>query len=84
MTQFAIAFDQLINTVIYIKGDGWGYADETLSARAYRLRELSSLPYKLINGLFFWQDDHCKQAYYSEVFNKQLPTHYQDNKDHGI
>ena len=84
MTQFAIAFDQLVNTVIYIKGDGWGYADETLSARAYRLRELSSLPYKLINGLFFWQDDHCKQAYYSEVFNKQLPTHYQDNKDYGI
>lgn len=77
MTQFAIAFDQLVNTVIYIKGDGWGYADETLSARAYRLRELSSLPYKLINGLFFWQDDHCKQAYYSEVFNKQLPAEYQ-------
>ena len=77
MTQFLIAFDQLVNTIIYIKGDGWGYADETLSARAYRLRELSSLPYKLINGLFFWQDNHCKQAYYSEVFNKQLPAEYQ-------
>lgn len=77
MTQFLIAFDQLVNTVIYIKGDGWGYADETLSARAYRLRDLSSLPYKLINALFFWQDDHCKQAYYSEVFNKQLPAEYQ-------
>lgn len=76
MSQPLIAFDQFVNTLVYIKGDGWGYADETLSARAYRLRELSSLPYKLINGLFFWQDDHCKQAYYSEVFNKQLPESY--------
>lgn len=77
MTQFLIAFDQLMNTLVYVKGDGFGYADETLSARAYRLREESVLPYKLINALFFWQDDHCKQAYYSEVFNKQLPAEYQ-------
>lgn len=66
-----------MNTLVYVKGDGFGYADETLSARAYRLREESVLPYKLINALFFWQDDHCKQAYYSEVFNKQLPAEYQ-------
>lgn len=84
MTQFLIAFDQLMNTLVYVKGDGFGMADETLSARAYRLRELSSLPYKLINGLFFWQDDHCKEAYESEQLNKQLPLHYRDNVDQGI
>ena len=33
MAQFLIEFDQLINTVVYIKGDGIDYADETLSAR---------------------------------------------------
>jgi hypothetical protein len=76
MTQFLIAFDQMVNTLVYIKGDGWGFADETLSARAWRLREQSSFPYKTINGLFFWQPDHCKEAYYSEVFNKQLPEEY--------
>lgn len=76
MTQFLIAFDQLMNTLVYVKGDGFGYADETLSARAYRLREESALPYKLINALFFWQDDHCKEAYESEQLNKQLPLEY--------
>ena len=76
MRQFFIAFDQVINTLVYIKGDGWGYADETLSARAWRLREMSSFPYKLINGLFFWQDNHCKQAYESEKADKQLPLEY--------
>jgi hypothetical protein len=76
MRQFFIAFDQVINTLVYIKGDGWGYADETLSARAWRLREMSSFPYKSINGLFFWQDNHCKQAYESEKADKQLPLEY--------
>jgi hypothetical protein len=78
MTQVLIAFDQLINTVIYIKGDGFGYADETLSARAWRLRTLSSFPYRFINALFFWQDDHCRQAYESEHNNSQLPREYRN------
>jgi hypothetical protein len=76
MTQFLIAFDQMVNTLVYISGDGFGYADETLSARAWRLREQSSWPYKAINWLFFWQKDHCKNAYYEEVHNKQLPQDY--------
>lgn len=37
-------------------------ANETTSAWAYRVRHTHPLPYKLINGLFFWQDDHCKAA----------------------
>ena len=61
-----------------ISGDGFGYADETLSARAWRLPHQSSFPYKVINALFFWQENHCKEAYYSEVFNKQLPREYTD------
>jgi hypothetical protein len=35
-----IALDQGINTLVYLDGDGWGMADETLSARAWRLRHL--------------------------------------------
>ena len=76
MKQFLIAFDQMVNTLVYIKDDGFGYADETLSARAWRLREQSSWPYKTINWLFFWQKDHCKNAYDEEVNNKQLPQDY--------
>ena len=76
MTQFLIAFDQVMNTLVYIKGDGWGYADETLSARAWRLREQSSYPYRIINGLFFWQENHCKTSYESEMNNKHLPKEY--------
>jgi hypothetical protein len=76
MIQFLVAFDQVMNTLVYIKGDGFGFADETLSARAWRLREQSSLPYKVINGLFFWQENHCKEAYESEVNNKHLPKEY--------
>jgi hypothetical protein len=78
MIQFLIAFDQVINTLVYIKGDGFGFADETLSARAWRLRDESSLPYKIINLLFFWQGSHCKEAYESELNRKQLP------KDYGV
>lgn len=74
--QFLIAFDQLINTMVYIRGDGWGWSDESLSARAYRLRETNPYPYHFINTLFFWQDDHCKEAYKSEKNNKQLPMEY--------
>lgn len=73
MKQFLIAVDQVLNTLVYIKGDGWGFADETLSARAWRLQ---SRWYRVINGIFFWQENHCKEAYESEVLNKQLPKHY--------
>lgn len=73
MKQFLIAFDQLLNTVLYINGDGFGYADETLSARAWRLQ---SRWYKAINALFFWQENHCKEAYESEHRNFQLPPEY--------
>ena len=55
-----------------------GMADETLSARAWRhhLDRSRDWPYKLIDTLFFWQKDHCRTAYESEVERKQLPTEY--------
>jgi hypothetical protein len=83
MTQVLIAIDQVFNTFTYIKGDGFGFADETLSARAWRLREQSPYPYRIINGLFFWQENHCKEAYESEVNNKHLPKEY-GVIEHGI
>ena len=74
----AIAIDQVFNTILWVSGDGFGYADETLSARAWRLRDRSSA-WKLIDGLFFWQEGHCEKAYYSEVVRKHYPEGYRND-----
>lgn len=75
MKQTLVAVDQVLNTLLWLKGDGFGYADETLSARAWRLRERSSA-WKVIDAMFFWQDGHCEKAYYSEVIRKHYPKGY--------
>lgn len=55
-----------------------GMADETLSARAHRMHAKGrrSWPRNLINALFFWQEDHCFEAYMSEMQRKHLPADY--------
>ena len=63
-----IALDQLANAILC------GSCDETLSARCYR--EKRHLRY-VIDTLFFWQKNHCKMAYESEILRKQLPEEYQ-------
>ena len=70
--QVLVAIDQLVNTLL------WGTADETLSARAWRhhLDGSRDWPYKLIDALFFWQSDHCRQAYESEMERAHLPKEY--------
>ena len=69
LKQVAIAIDQLLNTLL------GGMADETLSARAHRT---GSVLEPLIDALFFWQADHCADAYRSEKERKQLPPEYRD------
>jgi hypothetical protein len=76
----AIALDQAANCLWYVEGDGWGLPDEMISARAFRvhLQGLASdRPMRLINGLFFWQRDHCYRAWRTEVERAQTPSHYQ-------
>lgn len=72
LTQIAIAFDQLLNTLI-----PGGYADETLSSRAHRMREKKQRYWgwtaNAIDWLFFWQAAHCEQSYKDELARKQLP-----------
>ena len=52
-----VSIDQLLNTIL------GGFPDETLSSRAYKLRILHREFWEsnLINCLFFWQKDHCKE-----------------------
>lgn len=74
--QILIALDQLANTL------GGGYADETISSRCYRNTKLKDSPkkrwvffYALINALFF-DKNHCKEAYQSEVLRRQYPSDF--------
>lgn len=68
LTNVLISIDQLINTIF------WGCPDETLSARAYRNRHQSKVSKSIcifIDLIFFWQKNHCKHAYESELKGKQ-------------
>lgn len=75
MLNLAIALDQMINVLVWLKSEGFGKPDETLSARAWRLRH-DSIAYKFINLLFFWQDNHCLNSYISEMERRHLPKEY--------
>lgn len=72
-----VAIDQLFNALI------GGAADETLSSRTYRGAMLAKQPrkrwrvlYRVINGLFF-DKNHCKTAYESEVTRRQYPAGFE-------
>lgn len=64
LAQVLIALDQLANAIC------GGWADETLSSRAYRESPRAE---KFINALFFWDKDHCYESYVSEQLRTQLP-----------
>jgi hypothetical protein len=73
--QLFIAADQLLNALIPPLDGTVSYADETLSARAYRARRdgkiLGRVFMPVINLLFFWQGpNHCKNAYIKEFERK--------------
>ena len=73
LKQVLLSFDQLVNVVCA------GYADETLSARAYRNREKTrywAFWYAVFNKMFFWQNNHCRGAYNDEVIRKHYPRIY--------
>lgn len=74
--QIAVAFDQLVNTLL----SGW--ADETLSARAWRHKMDGSRPWPawIIDHLFFWQDNHCRTAWESELERAHLPPSMRGEK----
>lgn len=69
--QNLIALDQQANALT------GGKADETLSSRAYRAdlngRIFGRIFRPMIDGIFFWQYDHCYNSYLEEVERKQLP-----------
>lgn len=86
LKQFLIAFDQLINTLVWDTVFGWGHADETLSARAWRLSARHPDTWgrfeNAINAVFFWDKDthgrraHCYLSYLAELQRRHLPEEY--------
>jgi len=75
LKNFFIGVDQTINTIVSIGDDGYGTIDEMLSARAWRLKDESSL-YRWIDKLFFWDANHCEECYKIEQERLQLPPEY--------
>lgn len=70
----ALGLDQLLNTALA------GYPDETLSSRIYRCGVLDKTPkkrwvvgLKIVDTLFFFQPEHCKQSYLAEQARKHSP-----------
>lgn len=68
--QIAIGVDQLANTLI------GGWADETISAYAWRTQNRNKWLLILIDTLFFWEENHCHEAYKAEKQRRQLPPEY--------
>lgn len=71
-----IAIDQLFNAIFA------GAADETISSRCYRGAQAGKKKWivaeKFVNALFF-DRNHCKTAYQSEINRKQYPQGFGEN-----
>lgn len=70
-----IALDQLVNAIF----NGW--PDETISSRAWRWEQKGkrSWPRKMIDTIFFWEQNHCQGSYENEKTGRQLPPEMREN-----
>ena len=77
LLNIAIAFDQLAWVLLTL---GNGLPDETISAAAWRMESQGKRAgiwlRPLIDTLFWFDPDHCKSAYNSELRKLQLPGSY--------
>lgn len=77
LEQILIAVDQLIHVILssITMPTKKHYADETMSSFAYRLYRDKGKKhwFKFINALFFFQTNHCREAYDSELERNHLP-----------
>ena len=64
-----VALDQFVNAVLA------GWPDETMSSRAWRWEQdgVRVWPRRVIDRIFFWEEQHCFQSYQSEREGRQLP-----------
>jgi hypothetical protein len=72
-----IAVDQLFNCIL------GGMPDETISAKVWRMRDRHIIWEQLritIDILFWFDDNHCRESYESELYRKQISSEYKGNK----
>lgn len=79
--QILIAWDQWANVLAWAAGEGFGHADETLSARAWRLRHRVGTWGRFQRALDWifarlGDPDHCLGSYIAEFERHQLPEAY--------
>jgi hypothetical protein len=69
LKQVAVALDQLANALI------GGWADETFSARCWRLRRLPGwrAARRVVDAVLFFDRGHCEASYRSEILRLQSP-----------
>lgn len=83
--QLAVSFDQFLNVLVcmFVEPNTKHWADETFSSHVYRHYRNGEWVwlYNLINNLFFWQDNHCKEAYESEMSRQHEPPELRSNED---
>lgn len=75
LKQLGIALAQLVNVVC------GGYADETISARAWRCAHKAKrwdIAMRVINRIVWWQNNHCRGAWAMEKDRRHLPPAYRD------
>lgn len=71
-----IALDQLLYTIITL---GSGNPDETCSSAAYRMEaegKFFGFFRPIIDTLFFFDDNHCKESYENELAKKDFIKTY--------
>jgi len=66
------SISQLLN-VLLLDGD----ANESISGRSYRESWKSE---KVINFVFFWEPEHCKLAYYTDLARAKNMVYEEENK----
>lgn len=81
--QLGIAVDQLANVLITpLQGSAW--ADETLSARAWRAERDAKVFGRIfrptIDRLFFWERAHCRTAYEREQQRMHIAPEYRPTR----
>ena len=64
-----IAIDQLLNALLC------GWPNETLSSRCWRWDRDGKRhwPRRMVDALFFWEKEHCRESYESEQLRMQMP-----------
>ena len=73
LKQVAVAVDQLVNA---LTPGGW--ADETISARCWRLRQRRgwNVARLVIDTILFFDPNHCEESYISEQKRTQCAPEY--------